>query len=193
MDAGWGDTSDFSLTERDSEVLHVIGEEGLRNFTFDGLKRRLGLHSETLSRILLRLEEEGIVEKGIGGYAVTSKARKLLLMHPMSVSEHKMPLLQTLLSPNISTRQIVSELRGKWFGMLRWLGYSENEDGLTLTWITEDGGTQVDVVFSGNSLSIEAKLLHEKDTNNALRASYQLIGYISRLYSRKSRLKHVAY
>jgi DNA-binding MarR family transcriptional regulator len=55
------------IPERDLSVLRLIGDEELTGFTFDGLKRRLGAHSETLSRTLDRLESEGIVEKGEQG------------------------------------------------------------------------------------------------------------------------------
>ena len=193
LDIEWKDTLDFSLGERDTDVLHIIGEEGLTSFTFEGLKRRLGVHSETLSRVLFRLEEEGIVEKGSGGYRVTAKAKELLRLHQLSQTEPRIPLLQTLISPDVPIQQVVSDLTGKWFGVLRWLGYSENEEGITLKWVTEDGGIQVDANFSDGSLSIEAKLLREKDFNNALKASYQLIGYIAKLYSKLGRIQRVAY
>jgi hypothetical protein len=44
--------ADYNLSERDADVLALIETEDLATFTFDGLKRRTGLHSETLSRIL---------------------------------------------------------------------------------------------------------------------------------------------
>ena len=65
--------ADCSLSERDADVLALIETEDLATFTFDGLKRRTGLHSETLSRILSRLEEEGIIKKEHTGYRVTPK------------------------------------------------------------------------------------------------------------------------
>ena len=66
--------ADYSLSERDADVLALIENEDLAIFTFDGLKRRTGLHSETLSRILSRLEEEGIVKKEPEGYRVSPKS-----------------------------------------------------------------------------------------------------------------------
>ena len=77
--------------------------------------------------------------------------------------------------------------------MLRWLGYSENEGGVTLKWISEDGGVQVDANFSEDELTIEAKLLREKDLNVAVKASYQLIGHITKLYLRHERIRRIAY
>jgi hypothetical protein len=104
-----------------------------------------------------------------------------------------MSIMQTLLSPDIPVQQLISNLSGRWFGVLRWLGYSENKEGITLKWITEDGCVQVNAIFSDNQLSVEAKLLHEKNLSAALKASYQLMGYIAKFYSGRSRVSHVAY
>jgi len=193
MDTDWQETPDSSLGERDENVLQLIGQEELTGFTFDGLKRRLGLHPETLSRILYRLEDRGIVKKELRGYKVTSKIKSTLTVYPLSFTKPSVPILQTMLSPDVPVRQAVLDLRGKWFGMLRWLGYSENSNSVTLKWVTEDGGVQIDANFLDNQLSIEARLLHEKDLNVALKASYQLISHITRFYSGHIRNSHVAY
>ena len=53
LNVNWQSPSaDYSLSERDADVLALIETEDLATFTFDGLKRRTGLHPETLSRIL---------------------------------------------------------------------------------------------------------------------------------------------
>ncbi len=193
MDTDLQDIPHSSSNTRDSNVLEVIEEEGLTKFTFDGLKRRLGVHPETLSRTLDRLEEQGIIEKGLSGYKVTSKVRESQGLHSASSRVSCVPLLQTLLPPNLPMRQVASEVGGKWFGVLRWLGYSEEEGKITLKWITEDGGVQVDANFSEGLLTIEAKMLREKDMSAAMRASYQLIGHIAKLYSRPVKIRPVAY
>ena len=51
----------YSLSERDADVLSLIDEEDLTVFTFDGLKRRLGLHPETLSRILSKMTKQKLI------------------------------------------------------------------------------------------------------------------------------------
>ena len=193
LDAEWRDLSDSSFSERDNDVLNLISQEALTKFTFDGLKRRLGLHSETLSRILMRLQQEGIVEKGPGGYKVTSRINGFPRLRSMSSEESRMPLLQTLIPSNVSVEQLMQNLRGKWFGLLRWLGCAEGEEGITLKWITEDGGIQVNANMSGAALTIEAKFLRDKDVNLALKASFQLMVYIGKLCSGSQLIKHVAY
>jgi len=171
-------------SERDGAVLNFIEEEELTGFTFDGLRRKMGAHPETLSRILGRLQEDGIVEAATDGYRVTEKARGVIAMHPLGTVPSRVPLLSTLLPYDAGVREIVSELKGRWFGTLRWIGYSENEEGTTLKWVTENGSVQIDARFSDGELHVEAKTAAGNTLNDAVRAAHELIGHISRIYSR---------
>ena len=182
MDEDWNDISDFK--ERDINILHVIVEENLTNFTFEGLKRRLKMHPETLSRILYRLADQKILKKDNNGYTLTSKAKKLLKSNSYNSTNPNLRLLQTFLPPEVPIKKVISNLKGKWFGILRWLGYSETNEGLYLKWITEDGGTIISAIFSQGKLYIDAKMVSENDLNTALNASHQLMGYITKLTSR---------
>jgi len=172
--------ADYSLSERDTDLLALIETEDLATFTFDGLKRRTGLHSETLSRILSRLEEEGIIKKEPCGYRVTTKITELKLQTPRKETPST-PLMQTYLPSDLKTQQLILNLEGKWFGMLRWLGISENNQGVTLKWITEDGAIQIAANIQGTALNIEAKFLTSNNLNLALKASYQLMSLIGKL------------
>jgi DNA-binding Lrp family transcriptional regulator len=172
--------AEYSLSERDVDVLSLIENEELATFTFDGLKRRTGLHPETLSRILSRLEQEGIIKKDPQGYKVTPKITELKLRQP-----HKeiptTPLIQTYLPSDLITQQLILSLRGKWFGALRWLGISENNQGVILKWITEDGAIQISANIQGTALNIEAKFLTSNNLDLALKASYQLMSLIGKV------------
>ena len=110
------------LSERDVDILELIETEDLATFTFDGLKRRTGLHPETLSRILSRLEQEGIVKKEHEGYKVTPRITKLKLNQTRR-EQPTTPLIQTFLPSDLMTQQLILSLRGKWFGLLRWLAF----------------------------------------------------------------------
>jgi DNA-binding transcriptional ArsR family regulator len=182
-----------SIGDRDSDILAFLSQEDFTFFTFEGLKRRLGLHPETLSRILNRLEQEGIVKKTAEGYTVTREIAKHLKLHQTSTRESRTSLLQTYLPSDIPVQQLISNLRGKWFGLLRWLGLSETNESITLKWITEDGDIQIDAKITETQLTIEAKFLHHTNLNRALKAAYQLMAYIGKLCSRTPMARHVAY
>jgi len=182
-----------SLGDRDSDILAFLSEEDFTFFTFEGLKRRLGLHPETLSRILNRLEQEGIVKKTHEGYTVTREIAKHLKLHQTNANVSRVSLLQTFLPSDMPVQQLVSSLRGKWFGLLRWLGLSQTNESITLKWITEDGEIQIDAKINETTLTIEAKFLHHTNLNRALKAAYQLMAYIGKLCSRTPMARHVAY
>jgi DNA-binding PadR family transcriptional regulator len=181
-------SDEIELTARDSNILHAIQEEGLTVFAFDGLKRLLGVHQEMLSRVLDRLEDEGLLEKMSEGYRLTDRGNQQVA-RPLSSTQPRIPIVQSLLPHDIDVQRIISGLKGRWFGSLRWLGYSQNEDGLVLKWITEENNIQIDAKFTENYLSIDAKVGDEKDVSQAVKASHQLMGHISRLYGgpRRSR------
>jgi hypothetical protein len=184
---------DSSIGDRDSDILAFLSQEDFTFFTFEGLKRRLGLHPETLSRILNRLEQEGIIKKTSEGYTVTSEIAKYLKVHQPSPSESRVSLLQTYLPSDMPVQQLISSLRGRWFGLLRWLGLSETDENITLKWITEDGDIQIDAKITENQLNIEAKFLQHTNLNRALKAAYQLMAYIGKLCARTPMARHVAY
>jgi len=187
---------DWSLSERDVDVLAFLGEEEFHFFTFEGLKRRLGMHPETLSRILDRLEAEGIVKKSSQGYTVTKEIAKHLQQHSGNGVDNRVMLLQTFLPSDLPVEELVSNLRGRWFGLLRWLGLSENPEGVALKWVTEDGDIQMDAKITLNTLTIEARFLRGYDQNLALKAAYQLMTHISKQSARThtpALARHVGY
>src|SRR5438552_9630403 len=172
---------EIELTPRDSNILHAMQDEGLTVFAFDGLKRLLGVHQEMLSRVLDRLEDEGLLEKVSEGYRLTERGNHQVA-HPLSSTQPRIPIVQSLLPHDIDVQRIIAGLKGRWFGSLRWLGYSQTDEGLVLKWITEEDSIQIDAKFTENYLSIDAKVGEEKDVSQAVIASHQLMGHISQLY-----------
>ena len=174
------DSEDIDLSPRDTGILQAIQEEGLTVFSFDGVKRLVGVHQEMLSRILTRLEDEGLLKRVAEGYRLTPKAAHLL--RPMSLVAPRVPIVQSLLPQDVNMQEVITGLKGRWFGSLRWLGYTQNEEGTTLKWITDEENVQIDAKFTDTYLSIEAKIPEGKDSSKAVRAAHQLLGHVSRLY-----------
>ena len=180
------------FSKKEASVLQLIIEENLSNFIFDGIKRKTGMHQETLSRALAELEDAGVITKTSQGYRVADNVRDehhfaIPLSYNPSSSVHVIPLIQTILPKDVDLKSILSGLQGKWFGMLRWFGCSETESSITLKWLTVDGKVQIDALFSDSSLSIEGKLQdnNSKDLSSAIRASHQLMEQIIKLYSKQ--------
>jgi hypothetical protein len=188
--SGFEDLDESDLTPRDTGVIQAILGEGLTVFTFDGLKRLLGLHQEKLSRIIDRLEEEGVLEKVAEGYQVTRKGN-MMVPQPLSSTQVPVPIVQSLLPRDVDLESMVSQLKGRWFGKLRWLGYSNNDDGVVLKWIAEEGAFQMNAKFTDNYLSIDAKLGESGDASEAVKAAHLLLGHVSRSYGTPRRKGHI--
>ena len=183
---------DGARSDGDSSLLQVISDEKLAGFTFEGMKRRLGTHPETLSRIIDRLEDESVLEKSADGYRVTQKGRSSLDQRRLVPQGQRVTLLRTLLPNDVDLEGVLADLKGRWFGILRWLGYSSSPEGVVLKWVTEDGGVQVDASFFAGELIVEGKLFDGRNLAEAIRASHQLLNHVSRIYSRP-RANHVAF
>lgn len=183
---------DSNLTSRDTRVLQTVMEEGLTVFTFDGLKRLTGLHQEKLSRIIDRLEEEGLLEKVAEGYRITVRGNERIPRR-LGMALQPIPIVQSLLPRDVDLQQIISGLKGRWFGGLRWLGYTQNDEGTVLKWIAEEDGVQIDARFTDNYLSIDAKVAEGREVSQAVKAAHQLLAHVSGLYGTPTRRRqHIA-
>jgi len=186
------DPEESNLTPRYTGVLQTVMEEGLTVFTFDGLKRLTGLHQEKLSRIIDRLEEEGLLEKVADGYRITARGSETI-PRPLVSAMQPIPIVQSLLPRDVDLQQIISGLKGRWFGGLRWLGYNQNEEGTVLKWIAEEDGIQIEARFTDSYLSIDAKVAEGREVSQAVKAAHQLLGHVSGLYGTPTRRRqHLA-
>jgi hypothetical protein len=173
----------IDISERDAAVMQRIEQEGLTEFSFDGLRRLTGSHPETLSRTLARLEEIGVITKSPEGYSLTEPPRGRMTIAPTYSGGTHVHLLHTLLPYDVRPSMVIQSLKGRWFDRLRWVGISQSDDESTLKWVTEDGGAQIDARFERGQLDIEARVRDGADINSAVKAAHQLMNRISRLYA----------
>src|SRR2546426_12282914 len=112
------------LRDHDREVLEFLSQDPSTQVAFQGLRRRLGIHPEQLSRALHRLAEDNLVERTELGYRVTSRALSVFSPGGLRSEEHGVTILQTYLPADLDLRALVQAVHGTWIGPLRWYGLS---------------------------------------------------------------------
>ena len=156
--------------------MNMLSAESDATYTFQGLKRRLGLHQEKLTRILRRLEDENLVAKTAEGYRTLKQARKGA--HHLVEGE---PVIRGQLPPGIDSQVLLERIKGRWFKNFRWVGYSNATDGLSLYWITEDNSFEVRIQLSPSELLVWSQATSITETSSPVAAAYELFDRISRM------------
>ena len=82
-------------------VMNMLSSETDATYTFQGMRRRLGLHQEKLTRILKRLEDDNLVLKTNEGYKVLGSPRKSA--HHIDEGE---PVIRGQLPPGIDKQHL---------------------------------------------------------------------------------------
>jgi len=175
-------------SDNDLIILKAIGEdEDARELSFQGIKRKLGLHQETLSRALHRLQRDGFVERLDHAYRISAKgistigdakpglSPKTEMGDPYSVS-----LLRATLPLDVNVSELVNSLSYKWFGNLRWLGSTQAPDSATLSWMTNDSGLKISVRIKEDVLTIETFPLGSNSVSDAARSAFELFDHVSK-------------
>src|SRR3990170_4081382 len=148
----------LDLREHDRDVLEFLTQDPSSQVAFQGIRRRLGIHPEQLSRALHRLADDGLVERTQHGYKATAKALTVLGPDGITRTPEGLTVLETYLPADVVVRSLVDALQGRWFGPLRWFGFSQDEGELRLWWSTEDNGIQLEVQMHDGRLRIVAHL-----------------------------------
>jgi DNA-binding PadR family transcriptional regulator len=142
--------------EREALVLAELGQQDRSQIAFQGLRRKLDLHQEKLSRTLRRLERDGLVQKSDGGYAITEQGITLLRGRTdVASSTRPVRILEALLPPHLDPQAVATHLSRRWFRGLRWYGRSDSGGEIALTWLSEPGNETVKLRIGGGSLSLE--------------------------------------
>jgi len=172
------------LREHDRHVLEFLSQTPTSQVAFQGLRRRLGIHPEQLSRALHRLADDGLVERTERGYRVTPKALTVLSPDALSHVPEGLVVLETYLPADLDVQSLVNALHGRWFGPLRWFGLSEDGQNLRLWWSTEDSAIQLEVRLHQGELRLLAHIASRNRLDEAARHAYLLFEHLSREISR---------
>jgi DNA-binding Lrp family transcriptional regulator len=176
------------LREHDREVLEFLSQDPSSLVAFQGIRRRLRIHPEKLSRALHRLSRDELVDRTDLGYRITSKALAILSPGSLALARDvpAFPILQTYLPTDLDLRQLVLALKGSWIGALRWYGITDAADELRLSWATDDGAVQLDARLRVGQLTIAAVVGSAERLDEATRLGHLLFQHIARELSRGS-------
>jgi DNA-binding MarR family transcriptional regulator len=176
-------TTDFH--NNDNKILSVLNEAG-SNYSFKGLMRKLGLHQQSLSRALHRLEEMGLVERSPVGYRLSRNGSAISRFDAIRPKGREyMQLLQTYIPLNVRAFEVVRQLVGRWFKNLRWLGMIESGTGYTLQWSRDDGSFQINLRLIADYIVIETNASTEKEKVEAMVGSYAIYELITKAMQSK--------
>lgn len=178
VDPGTRDDLD-ELREHDREVLEFLSRDPQAQVAFQGIRRRLGIHPEQLSRALHRLGEDGLVQKTDLGYRVTPKALAIFSPREWTSEDAGVTILQTFLPSSLDLRSLVASLRGTWIGPLRWYGLSESAEGLRLSWTLEDESIRLETRIRAGHLAVVAHVASHERMDEATRLGHLLFRQIA--------------
>ena len=171
----------------DFAILKAMGDDNEeRELSFQGIKRKLGLHQETLSRALHRLQRDGYVERSEHAYKISQKGITTISQvtprtHRLGANEpYSVILLSAVLPDDFDANHLVNSLSYKWFGNLRWLGSTQSENGVTLSWITNESGIKISLKIKDDTLTIETYPRDSGSISFATRSAFELFDNVSR-------------
>jgi predicted transcriptional regulator len=175
---GYGEGALAALRDLDIDVLRTLGDDEGR-VAFQGLRRRMNVHQERLSRSLQRLEDEGLVSKGPRGYVLTDKGSAFAHRWFSPASSNTTKILESFLPTDLSPHQVAGRLEGKWFASLRWLGAKDEPDGATLRWITDETGVEVILRVTWGKIMVETNATNRDGLWEAFLAAQRIFGQLS--------------
>lgn len=192
------DSSGISLDDfqaNDKKVLSMLNQDNDladNQYTFNGLARKLGMHQQSLSRSLHRLENSGLIEKSEAGYRPSKNLRSILVKRSRldlenlsgKISKQHTPFVQVLqlyIPSTVEVEEIVNRLVGKWFGNLRWLGLMGGDGGHVLQWVNGDK-FQVNLKIVSRYAIVESNATGDKNKAEAMVSAYRIFEQITKIF-----------
>jgi DNA-binding transcriptional ArsR family regulator len=200
-----------NLRNNDKKILALLSEEDWSTYSFKALERKLGIHQQSLSRALKRLEYLNLVEKTPYGYKIKGKniipLISIIQNNQLEEQEEPLPfgtittrktkkrynqLIQIRIPIKSNIDIIVKRLVGKWFGNLRWFGLIKKEAGFTLQWVAinkynssssnnNNNLFQINLNIVSEYIVIETNATSDKEKIDAMSYSNRLVEEITKI------------
>ncbi len=134
----------------DERVVNTLSERDGR-FAFNGLRRALGAHPESLSRALRRLERSGTIARVDGGYRLIRGHTESL--DPVAGIEPKV-VARVALPRGVEAGEIQGALAGRWFSKLHWTGTVDDGEASWLVWSADGVAGHVMLVVKNDAMLV---------------------------------------
>jgi hypothetical protein len=134
----------------DDRIVRRIQEQS-GHVSFNGLRRSLSAHPESLSRALRRLERFGVVLHDASGYAL-AEGPATEFDAGMRPEFHRIGEVE--LPQGVSDSWVLGEFAGRWFRDLRWVGMIEGRDEPWLIWSVPGTDDHVFLTVRGRQLRV---------------------------------------
>ena len=194
------------LRKNDKKVLKTLLNEKMDDnssmiFTFNGLKNKLNIHQEVLSRSLRRLKDLSLIENDNKEYRLTSFGRAISSKLTLEEKSEKVfsnsdkenieevksnfrkrniQIVQVYLPFKIDLDRLTRDLSGRWFKNLRWIGKSKNITGYRLIWKDSENFYELRLFLAKDYIIIETNA--EKDKlPKAFSSSSKILERISKI------------
>jgi len=194
------DSTGISLDDfqtNDKKVLSILNQDNDladNQYTFNGLARKLGMHQQSLSRSLHRLENSGLVERSETGYRPSKNLRSILVKRSRldlenlskKISKPHLQFVQVLqlyIPSTVEVEEIVNKLVGKWFGNLRWIGLIDGDGGYVLQWASGDK-FQVNLKIVSRYAIVESNAVGDKSKAEAMVSAYRIFEQITKIFQK---------
>jgi len=170
------------LDPRELAVLHELGRGASAQVSFQGLRRSLQVHQQSLSRVLRRLVRSGLVAKGSSGYRLTDQGSAIVRLRQSSRGTPEVvTVVEALLPPDVGPEEVSALLAQRWFQGLRWYGMTTGPLETTLSWQGEPDRSVVRLRVNGHRVVLEAEA-SPQDHENSFRAVRSLLVALAELY-----------
>lgn len=155
------------VEERDARVLAALAEDADGHVAFSGLKRSLDLHQQILARTLKRLARDGLVAKEAAGYRLTDGGYAALCASGVELSppapRETLTVVQAVLPPTVTPKQVADALAGRWFRGLRWHGRVDGPGETALVWTNGPERTRLVVRVAGATVAVDVETASADD------------------------------
>ena len=177
------------LHTNDKKILSLLSLDETSQYSFTGIKRKLNVHQQSLTRALTRLEDLGFIEKSLAGYKLknsedTSQIYDANARHISSVIKNDgmvFQLLHARIPVLVDIEKIFQGLRGKWFDKNRFIGSTKIDNGYVLKWLNEKGPFELIVTLIGNYCLVDTKADSEDFKLEAMFGATRIIKEITKI------------